>query len=172
MSPTIDIAEDGTVTFANRRALVSKDDFPKGCTIKCKWQWTAGDPGKYPDHFAIVLRTNGKQRKWPHEAEEGFVVKLNPSEGGFVQVSEFKQELPPQEVARKRDLGFGQSTIHDIEVTDGGDKIIVKVDGKDALDVRVEKERGPFKVAMYNREPVAGIRKVSRVTDLHIKALK
>lgn len=168
MKAEIDKA-NGTVTLANRALLTTKSDYKAGCTVKFGWQWMEGHP-QYPDHLAIVLRSGKQDDVWPYEITEGLVVKLNPAGKGIVTIHKVKAGSDPEELARnKDDCEFGQGTNYEIEVTDSGDKITVKVGDKVVVETKVEKGGG--KVSVYNREPVANVRHVSVLNGLTVEAL-
>lgn len=169
--PTVEFQKDGTIVMANRGMLLSRNEFPKGATVKCRWSWISEEPNVYPDQLAVALRTDGdRKRQWSFEIDDALVVRLNPHSTGSVFVQIYERGKDEVEIGRKQGIAFKMGDSHDIEITDLGDRITVRIDGKEVLEQKVDpSDGGGKKVAVYNREPVAGKRKVSTATDLTIK---
>lgn len=168
LAPKVSWKIDNSITVANRAMITSKSDFKDGYKLTCKWRWIEGE-GKYPDSLSVILRSSGEQRKWAHEITSGIQLNFNPAGKGGVTISEWKKDADPKILARVEQK-FEQYKQYAIEVTDGGDKITVTIDGKMVIELPVE--AGGGKVSIYNREPVAGVRHTSVISDLTVEALK
>lgn len=177
LDPVAEIKDDSTVVLANRGLILSKGEFKEGCVVRLKWTWTSEDTMTYPDHLMVVFRTNGKQKeKWTFGIDEGLQVRLNPHGKGFVEVEKWEKDKEGVSLLgrSKDDVSFSTDKTHDITISDAGDVIVVEVDGKEVLRQKVDPKdgSGTWKIAIYNREPVAGFRKVSTLTDLKVTDLK
>ena len=89
--------------------------------------------------------------------------------GGQVRVEEFKKDGDSRLLAREP-IALTKGTEYTLKVEDEGDTIRVTVDGKGLLAVPVQEGKGL--VALYNREPVAGVAKESVVTELRVERKK
>lgn len=184
LNPDVVFNKDNSATLHNRGLLLSKQELPKGGTVKFTWTWTGGDIGEYQDHLSVVLRTNGTQRgKWPCEIETGIVVAFNPT-GDFIYVSQYDKEkpLPPNKIGRKDGVKIEKDKQYDVAVTDNGDSISVKFGDtsfttKKTEDTFLPVETGHWNAAIYNREPVGGpitkanvkeFAKISVIDDLEL----
>ena len=161
------IMDNGVLRLKDRGYLVTAAEFPKGVSVRFRWQWIQGE-GEYCDILSVAVRTSGVPDKWPHEVEDGIVVKFEPNQGtansGFVRITDRSQ---PRELAIRKGLVISKFVWHEIKVTDDGNTIAVYF-GDDSVPVATVDVPDAAKhhhVAIYNREPVADVSKESLLSE-------
>jgi hypothetical protein len=177
-APTATIKATGDVELKNRAGLVSKAEYPKGFKLTFTWSWESPDEKLYPDHLCVAFRTDGKQNeKRPWELSQGLLVRFNPHGEGFkgrVLVEEARNDLPLQVADTVKDVELKPGVEHRIYIEDRLDMVIVKVNGKQVMKHKLDKDAGSgsHHVLFYNREPVADAVKTTTLKKLVITALK
>lgn len=169
MCPTVEIAPGGTVTLVNRGMLISRNGV-EHFRLKFRWTWVEGQLPVYPDHLAVVFRTDGKRRPWAFEIQQGLVVRFNPA--GAVILEEWNLGEAAGQVIARTPHKFKMHKPYNISITDNGDSVTIRIDGSEVLMARVDPKRTASLVGFYNRESVAGVRKVSVLEGITLKPLK
>jgi hypothetical protein len=162
---------EGAAVLQNRGTLLSKESFEAGLTLECTWKWTKGsETGKYHDHLCICLATDGRQRGWSHEITEGILIRFNPGSSAIL-VSRHRDEAPDELLATTEDFPMARGTLHKLKIVDDGKRLEIYFDDleKPALVTNVKVRGKSRRVAIYNREPVAGDIKESVLANLTIR---
>lgn len=159
-------AEKGHLRLVNRGYLVPVREFEDPIQIDLEWKWNQlGLNPLYAEHLTIALRTSGKPSAFPHEVQDGILVKFN-AWGGVVRI-----ETPEGKVLASTALSEAPRTIpmpaeqwHRLRVSDDGKTIRVGFAAEDKPEVELdsilltyeptEKLVGK-KFAIYNRELVS-----------------
>jgi hypothetical protein len=147
------------VVLRNRNSIVSRRQYPDGVCLNFQWSWVKGMPGSYNDILAVAFRTDGSQkaaRSW--EINSGIVVSFRD---GKIRVDRFSGGDPAEALGTK-DYTFSQDTAYRIKITETNSKISITVNGELQLEVQDLPARGTSNhIAVYNREPVAGVEQES-----------
>lgn len=157
--------KDNEIVLRNRGTILSKESFEQGVVVEVTWKWTAGD-----DFLTIGLSTDGRQRGWAHDLYEGIVVRVNPAGKGIITIERLTdgENDSPELIASTKALSFPRDTPFKLRIVDDGTHITVIVDGKEVLKAAA-KDRGKLsRVALFNREAVAGVQHESVLTDLTV----
>ena len=163
--------EEKKVVLENRGILVSKKSFPEGAVFTATWRWISGEEqGKYQDHLCVVFATDGKQRAWPAEIEAGLVVRFNPASGSVGIEKHEKGSKDNALLAFKDGLKFERNTGYKLRIVHSPKGVEVNVDGKKIVSAEVVMKGD--KVAGYDREPVAGIKKKSELEEPDVVPFK
>ncbi|MBI1902162.1 MAG: hypothetical protein HYS13_13760 [Planctomycetia bacterium] len=166
LTPTVSFnPTNGTISLANRGCIVSSDEWEK-FVLTTSWKWTEGqEQDAYQDVLAIAFGSDGSlSEKWSHEATNGLRVAFE-AHGSKATLLKAGGEV----LASKEGIAFSRGTAYNIRIHVDGKKVFVDVDGKSVLEADLPTgTKG--KVAIYNREPVAAVRKVSVLRDLKITA--
>lgn len=187
--------EDDVVTLKNRGRIVSRESYPNGSTIEFTWTWKNDKDDEeadrlYPDHLAVVLRTSGKPQKEPaFEIQDGIALRFMPNDRCiypdlFRGYEEGKRKGPERfrdENGKKmhsKELEMQEDTPYKVKVVDRDDSIqvffgdnpepVLELTRKHGLPDRPEEPENNL-VAIYDREPVAGVIKESKLEGLRIK---
>lgn len=159
--------EGEKMIVSNRGNGISTKRFPNGATFSTTWKWTKGrEEGNYHDHLCVAFATDGKQRAWPGEIESGIVVRFNSGSGSVGVEKWEKDKKDPKLLAFKDGLTFKRGVAYTLRIVHLPDAVIVSVD-----DQRVITAEGVYrgdKIAVYNREPVAGVEKESELTEVSL----
>lgn len=168
LSPSVHITDD-VVTLRNRGLIVSQRSYDDA-TVSCVWTWTKGDErGQYQDHLCVVFGTDGNQRRWAQEIQYGILVRLNPGSGGITVEQWQKDKDDGVRLGSKEGFTFARDTGYDVRIVAAQGKLTVSINGKQAITVDLPKAYRGGKVAIYNREAVAGIVKESTLAKLTIE---
>lgn len=150
------------IVLTNRGIAVTKVEFEqKPFEFNFRWLWTEGrEADRYHDTLAVALWTSSKQKQeWSHEIEDGFVVKFMPHQSRIVVHHHKQGEKSPTDIAEVTDLEFKRYIPYHILIRCYGKKLVVIVDSKTVIDETIPAMK-KGKIAVYNREPVAGVRHV------------
>jgi len=169
LAPYVHITDE-CVTLRNRGILVSKKMYDE-VAISFTWKWTEGDEaGKYQDHLCVVFGTDGEQRPaWSHEIDHGTLVRLNPGSGGITVELWQTAAREARQLGSKDGFTFARGMEYDVRMVVKDGKLTVFVDGTEAVTVDLPKEYQRGRVAIYDRESVAGVVKESQLTKLAIE---
>ncbi len=164
------MVKEGVLTLQNRGAARLKDERPDGATLSFTWKWTEGqEEGKYHDHLIVAFFSSGKQaEKWPHEAVDGMLVRLNPG-GGSVAIESRSEGKDPVSLAFKDGFVFEKGKAYAVRIVCSKENATVSVDGKEVAVATLPAEKAGKIIFFYNREPVAAIVKESVLDGLKIE---
>lgn len=173
-----DVVLKGTVvTLRNRGMVVSKDDYPNGFTLTCKWTIRGGDGASYSDVLAIGFHSDGTQAaNRPHELGHGVAVKLQ-AHAALVTIERHRDgSNKPERHVVKSMPRVSKNTTHDVKiVVDKTHYLEVYLDGKKIADLSVgdpSREKGKARIAIYNREPGGGGPQESLLENLVLEPAK
>jgi hypothetical protein len=101
------------------------------------------------------------------------VVCLNPAAKGIIAIERLVDgdDNACEVIASTKAISFPRDTPFKLRIVDDGKTVTVFVDEKLLLQAAVKDRGKSSKVAIYNREAVAGVRHVSVLTDLTVKPL-
>lgn len=166
--PSVNVTDD-VVTLRNRGLIASRRSYDEA-TVSFVWKWTKGEEaGKYQDHLCVVFGTDGSQRSWAYEIQEGVLVRFNPGSGGVTVEQWLRDKDDGVRLGSKDGFTFARDTEYSMRIVVAKGKLTVSVDGNEAVTIDLPKEHRGGKVAIYNREAVAGVVKESKLTKLTIE---
>ena len=148
----------------NRGYAITREQFSGGVAIEFDWRWE-GDQGTYCDDLTVCVRTRGRpDPKWSHEAQDGIAIRFSPEEG---QISLIDRQSG-------HSYGYGQGPNmqaekwHRVRIEDDGTHVVIFFEDLQTPVVITEvySQSAASFIAIYNREPVGGIRKMSLVDNL------
>lgn len=173
LSPTATVDGD-SIQLANRGVVVSKTSYPQGFTLAFDWKWIEGSKvGAYEDVLTVAFRTDGKlNAKWSHEIVEALVATFQAHDGK-ITIERRLPGKPGETLAAIRGITFKRNQVYQIEVRDDEELEVSVNQGRIAyLKIPAPQRGKDSKVAIYNREAVAGVRKVSKLSHVSLKAVK
>lgn len=155
-SSAVEIGKEGKVTMANRGMLKSREKYGK-VRVGCTWSYRARDdiPREYHDELWIVLRASGERNKWPFDPKDGIALIIRPDEKAPVFLGECKEKGAPLKLDDRKGIEVLKGKSQRIQIEDRGDAIVVFVDYKEVLTVKV-KPAEPGHVLIFNGVPYPG----------------
>lgn len=165
-----------TIALVNRGLVVTKQPIPENqqMFVSFNWSWVEGrESDRYPDHLVVALYTTGTQRQnWSHEVVDGVVVRFDPTEKQMsIQHHQKGDEFKPKLLAAK-DMEFKRFESYQVTISEREGKIYVVLNGQRMLEASVPPVTFGRKIALYNREPVAGVRHVSLLSNVELSVAK
>lgn len=164
------------VRLANRGMVVSEkaNVFDVGAEVSATVTFLEGD-GTYADSLSVAFHTDGKRAPKYGEVASGIVVAFESHVDRIVirhMIPEAKDGNPI--LAQVDGITMENGKPYSIRVVERRGKVTVEFDGKEVLAATIPVDavfQGHY-VALYNREPNAGVRKVTRLEKLILKALE
>ncbi len=173
--------EGGHLRLLNRGSVVTQAECPAPMELELDWQWVdvAADPN-YTDNLSVGLRTTGThQREHAYKLLDGVVVDFN-SHRGAVYVYDAQAPASGETISPRGEVKFAAGKWYHLRVTDDGKRVSVYVSGPD-IDRKYAKEpviavdvTGVYtgrRVALFNREYVAGANHESRIDNVVVRPL-
>jgi hypothetical protein len=162
------------IVLDNRGTILSPV-FANGVEVDLVWKNWTNNYEVYPDHLCIALYTEGTQRHWPGEVEEGVVVRITHHQ---VAIQRFKWKAAGHIPIGEKPIVTKPGIEYKISVKGTRDgQVEVRVTGDDQ-DVTVkgqakdpEKFIKDTRVAIYNREGVNFSRHRTWIRNLEIRDL-
>jgi hypothetical protein len=170
------------LSLVNRGYLVTQQEFPGPVSITFEWLWIEPDvyAPQYSELLCVALRTRGvPNEKWPFDITDGAVIGFN-AWGNMITVSE-AITIGPQKGSGMLSTPMLPEEWHEIRVDDDGSAISVYIKGpridkrhwkEPVLQTTRVKHADKHHIAIYNREPVAGVRHESRIRNVKIMPLE
>ncbi len=152
-----------SIFFENRGIARTKNPVAKKKPVTLEFTviFLEGQEGeRYHDSFAVVLHTSGNQREaWPHEISDGIAVKLMAHQNRIV-IHHYKPGVfTPDLVNDAGGIVFKRYQPYKLKIVDDGNhNLKVFVDEKEMINAKIPETEGD-QIALYDREPVAGVRK-------------
>ncbi len=165
LPPTAKIKDD-MVTLKNRGLLLSKAEYKNGFRLSFTWQWVEGE-GSYPDILAVALKTDGAQRAWPGEIDNGIVVRFGPRRTAIEHWKSGEDGDPNPET---KDFAAEKNTTYKIVIEEKDGDVSVTINDVQ-LRRRIEGVKN-YRIAIFNREPTAMTLHESWIQDLRLTPKK
>lgn len=166
------ILRDEEWILRNRGWLVSAAQFPRGVRVEFDWEWTEGE-GTYSDILTVGLATSGRpgNKTWTREIQDGLRLLFAPHPApGNIVIRDTKTE---KQLARTWGPRLAKSNELHVRIDYYGEEVRIHLNHSDepSLLGSVPREMTFQRVAIYNRERVAGIDKESRLRNLQLTPL-
>ncbi len=172
-SATID-NEKVTATLNNRGIILSTADYPDGAELSLTWEWKEGkDEGAYQDVLSVVVMTDGAQRPWSHEIRSGVAVQFSAPDSSIFVRRYISDEHSPKLLAKQTHVSFERNKKYGLRIA--YDKTNLQVFMGDDREPLVSADLPPItnaRIALYNREPVAGHLQLTQITNLFVNPKK
>jgi hypothetical protein len=170
LDPDVEITKE-KVTLTNRGIAISKEEFSKGFELSLVWTWKKGaDKQSYQDVLTIGIRTDGKQRKYPSELEDGVIVRFAGHAKTLAVEVRKKGQVSSDPIAHIP-IECERNTPYPIKILEKPGQVVIyyKDLTKPALTVTIPVPAGK-NVTLDNRESGAGNAQVSVIEKLTIKS--
>lgn len=176
-------ASDGYLRLLNRGSVVTRREFDEPVEIELDWKWI--DLAQWPlyaEIFTVCLRTNGEHKaQHAYEVLDGLKIECNAVEG---RVRAVRAGVPEPSIITAAGLDstpFTPGEWHHLRIVDDGQAATVYVSGP-SIDPRYKKEPALTvaipegltgkRIALFNREYVAGTNHESQVDNVRVRAMR
>lgn len=169
------VVSGNTAILVNRGCIASEksNEYERGCELRGTVTFNEGS-GTYADVLTIVLHSSGqRQNEWPGEVSDGLAIVIG-SNGGYIYTSIRTPGAEPQYLSRKTDFTISKGRRYNFKIVDNGNAVDVYFGDMKTPATIVKPDRSSFtghRIVIYNREPVAGVRKSLVLSRLHLHAL-
>jgi hypothetical protein len=172
--------DKGYLALVDRGYLTTQNEYNEPISVSFEWRWSQfkGYP-LYADHIAVVLRTSGRpQSEFPYEPLDGIVVKFDAWGGDIKAYSVAHPSV--RVVTTPGALPMASDQWHRIRITDDGDTVRVYLSGPEirqpdpnapVLQLRCSDHSGKGRIAIYNREHLAGVPHESHIRNFVLNRL-